>query len=619
MSITRMRRRFSVTLKKVLWLIIVAFVITIPATFGGLTGKFGGGCAKPEGDPHQVIAVVNREKMTRAVLDEAFVSQWQLLTYGRTPPHLPLQQISDVRLQGFDKALDRMLQMQEARRRKIRASDREIAAKIDEQVDQQMENIESQAQQTGKSVAEIMRSTMAAYGEKADKVTEAEFKQWLKQWWRKEDRLRGLEEEIVLKELQDRVGAEINPTWADVLRFYDKMNVQEIQFRIKAEVEDPELRTYPKEEVLEVAKKAAERARKGEDFTKLVMEYSSDPLATKGPGGDETQATKGITGFLNIDERFKLRYSSAVAKEMHDYKDGQIVGPVFSKVLRAYFVFKVLGKRNDQPEGLNDPDKREEYLRNFRDRRRRDAFKEFKEELREKATIDIKDPEIKAAQAKREREFTQATKLYEQALQYLTPWYDTLPRGATLAPTALAPGAVYCSLGEMAALRRNWKKASEYYEAGLGFLSHDPLSLADMYFVLAHNEWQWMTALSPDDAAERENRKQKTVQWLESMLAVAPDNATVRENAIWLYEPMGMRDLVAEQRVWLADYYEQEGPNQNKSRALEHRRGLLKYYQGQGDQEKAAEQKQNIERLEKELAEQPPSGPPGGISLSPAP
>lgn len=619
MSITRMRKHFSVTLKKVLWLIIVAFVISIPATFGGLTGKLGGGCGKPEDDPHQVIAVINGQKLTRAVLNEAFVSQWQLLTYGRTPPHLPLQQITDVRLQGFDKAVDHMLQMQEARRRKIRASEREITAKIDERVDQQMKNIETQAQQTGKSVAEIMRGIMASYGDKVDRVTEAEFKQWFKKWWRDKKRLAALEEEIVLKELEDRVGAEVNPTWKDVLRSYDKMKVQEIQFRIKSEVEDPKLRTYPKEEALKVGKQVAERARKGEDFTKLVMEYSSDLLATEGPGGDEAKATKGITGFFNIDERFKLRYSRVIAREMHNYKNDQIVGPVWSKTMRAYFVFKVLGKRNDQPEGLNDPDKREEYLRNFRDRRRRDAFREFKEELREKATIDIKDPEIKAAQAKREREFTEATKLFEQALQYLMPWYATLPRGATLPLEALAPGATYYSLGEMAGLKRNWKKASEYYEAGLGFVSQDPLSLADMYFVLAYNEWQWMTALPPDDAAERENRKEKTTQWLESMLAVAPDNATVRENAIWLYEPMGMRENVAEQRAWLGDYYEQEGPNQNKGRALEHRKLLLKWYQDQGDQEKAAEEEKNIERLEQELAEAAPSGMPGGITVTPAP
>ena len=135
--------------------------------------------------------------------------------------------------------------------------------------------------------------------------------------------------------------------------------------------------------------------------------------------------------------------------------------------------------------------------------------------------------------------------------------------------TALVPGAVYYSLGQMEQAKRNWKKANDHYEAGLGFLSHDMAYLADMYFGLAYNEWQWMTTLKA--GPEREEHKQATLRWLEVMVRVAPEYPAGREQAVWLYEALGRGDLEVEHRVWLAERYVQPGIDLDKGRAIEHR------------------------------------------------
>jgi tetratricopeptide (TPR) repeat protein len=621
MSIARMRRRFSVTMNKILWIIIGVFIIGIPAYFGGF-GRGGSRSNQSEqgNEPPKVIAVVNGDDLTRTAFDDAFVRQYQRLAMGR---HLPLQQITDLRLQSYNWAVSQMLQFQEARRRKIEPGDKAVTDAVNERTRKDLELIRNQAAQANppRKVTEVMRDIMRSYGKKVDRVTEAEFEQWYRDWLRQKDRLAGIKQEIILKDLEERVSGDVNPSYQDMVDFYQQdMDVQEIQFKPKSELDDPKAHTYAKDEIEKAAKEAAARARKGEDFTALVMEYSSDPLATQGFGNDPTKATKGKTGFQNIATYFRGRYGSAIAKEAPKYEIGKIVGPFWSKTFKCYFVFKVLEKHNDPPEWLKDESKRDEYLRNFRDQMRRRAYDDFKAELEEKAKITVKDHEVRGARLMQDRQYKQAIKEFDEARQYLIPWYATLPENVPLPLPALAPGAVCYSMGQMEQSQEHWEKAKDYYSSGLSVVKHDPEYLSDMYLGLAYNEWQWMTAL--EAGPEREQHKEATLRFLEVMVRMAPDYPAGRENAIWLYTALGRRDLIVEQRIWLADRYEQAGPDLDLSKALEHRDWLLKYYQETGEKEKAAEQETKIEALKKRIQEESggAAGPgAGGISVTPAP
>ena len=125
-----------------------------------------------------------------------------------------------------------------------------------------------------------------------------------------------------------------------------------------------------------LANKVYQRAKKGENFSKLAKEFSQDP-SNKNKGGD--------LGFFP-----KERMVKEFSDKAFNMKVGEISEPV--KTRYGYHIIKLTEKRESQPF--------EEVKERVASDIKRSARQEYIEELKNSAKIDIKIPEASASSKK---------------------------------------------------------------------------------------------------------------------------------------------------------------------------------------------------------------------------
>lgn len=202
------------------------------------------------------VAVVNGENISRAQLEEAFNSAVQ--SAGAKVDALTDEQ----KLEGYSQLLDDLIMEKLV----TKAAEGVVVPQAD--IDAEIAKIKGQF-----PTEEDFNKQMAAVGQPPEKLGETIGKMLKQQKW-----------------MESQLGDKTKVTDADAKKFYDEnkkefeepetVKASHILFLVKKDDSEDVVKKQ-----LDAAKKAAARAKKGEDFNKLAKELSEDPSA-KENGGD---------------------------------------------------------------------------------------------------------------------------------------------------------------------------------------------------------------------------------------------------------------------------------------------------------------------------------------------
>jgi foldase protein PrsA len=378
MSIVRMRKVFRKRIKArigkrmynlpsfaegVFALIILIFVAGAYYTFGGPADNTSRGNERGA-RVNQVVAVVNGEKIARAVYDLD-------MSMRQTLGERDATQERWTKVGLLNSLIDSALMRQATKREKIKVSSADIRKKVDEEVEQTL-NTRFPEKRALKRYLKKQNQTLEEY--------KAQLQHDIGQ-----DKER-IEQQIAQDKLKEIVEQRVTLTDDELKDSYTEVKASHIL--IKPEEEAAKVKPaagqtpsqQPDGDAL--AKQKADallaEARKGADFAKLAKANSQDPGS--GPKGGDLGWFKRGTMVKEFDEvAFKLQ-------------PGQI-SEVFKSPFGYHFI-KVMDRRASPPKDFekNKATYREQVL----SERKYRAWGEYQEELKKQASIEIQDPELKA-------------------------------------------------------------------------------------------------------------------------------------------------------------------------------------------------------------------------------
>jgi len=300
----------------------------------------------PALDLKDPIAVVNGEKISKADLEKAFAEA--VSAAGIEPGMLS----ADQRIAGYRQLLDDMItdKLVSAKAGSIEITDADVKAEI-EKIKSQFpspEVFEEQLKQSGQlpeQLGEMVKTGMQQ-------------RKWI----------------------ESQIEGKVAVVEADAKKFYDENTSEFAQpEQVKAShilflvPEDATPEVVKEKE--EAAKKALERAKKGEDFTALAKELSEEPGADQS-GGDLDFFTK---------DRMVPEFAEAAFTQEKD----AIGGPV--KTDFGFHVIKVTDKKDAGTMSFDEV--KEQLMAFLQDGKRRDAVRTVVDGLRSDSKIEINLPE----------------------------------------------------------------------------------------------------------------------------------------------------------------------------------------------------------------------------------
>jgi tetratricopeptide (TPR) repeat protein len=306
---------------------------------------------------------------------------------------------------------------------------------------------------------------------------------------------------LLVQRLQQAVSAQIKPTDAAVRDSYREALASHILFRV-----DPNDKSGRSD--AEAKKKAQEvlaKLRAGGDFAALAKQYSQDQ-ATAPKGGD--------LGWFST-----LQMATEFQKAAFALQPGQISDLV--KTTFGYHIIKLRQVRYNLPADFEQ--KKNDYRRQFVQQQQSRAWGDFTRVLRERAKIEIRDPEMLAWQAIMAGKTAEAMKYYQQALKSA----DKLPDQVR--------AAIYLKQGQFYGQANDWKKAVAMYESSLEAAT---TSLQEIYLALG-------------EGYEKLGKRDKALEYYKDAEDEAPDDASVRQRLLTAYKAMGNTEAAARQQKWI--------------------------------------------------------------------
>lgn len=243
---------------------------------------------------NKAIAKVNDDIILQSDYDEAVnpvIEQIQK-TYGEVMPREDMdQKIAEIKKELLDQMIDQKLLLQEAKKKDIKVSKREV--------DEGIETVKDRfKKKNGKMLTAVEADAEFNSELKKQNLTMAKFR----------DKLR--EDIMVNKLIEDEVVRKVMPPSADELKNYyeknrdkidepEKVSIRHILIRVEKNVSIKE-----KSQALNKIKEVQQKLKKGEDFAKLAQQYSEDPGSQKN-GGDLGFIVKGMMVKNFEDTAFK--------------------------------------------------------------------------------------------------------------------------------------------------------------------------------------------------------------------------------------------------------------------------------------------------------------------------
>ena len=513
MSIQGMRRRFAVQLRYVLWALTLAFVIGLPLMFSP-GSFFGGDDRRPQEQAKSTAAVaqVNGNPVTRADVERTFdrmVAQL-LPLYASMGQDMGLERLWQFRLEAMEQAIQGRLLVEEATSSGISISKSEMKQRAEQQVDQQMAQLKGQFE--GDDLERILAQIVAKNDlqeQPRSSMSERQFRKWALDLTLEPSS--GLREDMLLEKLRQSVVGEVSATEQDLLKSFDRASVRHI---VVSRV-PPGKPERTDEEAKKRAQALLARINAGEDFTKLAKAESDDPMAAETGGLME--------GFA--PGRMPQEWDEAV----FSLKPGQ-VSPVISAP-SGYEIVQMVEVERQLPKDLET--NKEQLLTNFTRQKQEDVWRKHTMDLREKADVEIVDPEMRGYQAVMEGK-------PEEAIAFMK---DAATQAR--AEGGLGAAAVFFELANLEALQSNWQGAADAYaEAGDALLS-------DKTAMLPGARGQALMGMA--QAYEQLGEVEEAVMWYTAA-ADATESPSLHAQLRMTFERLGQDDLVAREAEWMANY-----------------------------------------------------------------
>ncbi|MCS7193129.1 MAG: peptidylprolyl isomerase [Armatimonadetes bacterium] len=377
----------------------------------------------------------------------------------------------------LNQMVDEELLRQEAYRRRVRVYRFDINKRVDEILQFQLASLKQQYEQD-KDFRDFVRTK---YGSLDGMVQDlrSQISRERKQ----------IEQEILQEKLRQLVESEVKVTEDDLKSQYTKFKIRHIfvgfdKFLPKGKSPSEQDRNQAKEKALQKATTLRERILKGEDFVKVAEKESDDPT-TRTKGGD--------LGELSADS-LKWRIGEDALSILAKMKVGEISEPI--EGFNGYHIVKLEGKKVELPSdydkvrykceekncgniwlGEKDEKKcpkcgstkikkigerKKELMDEIRQRRTQERWTNLLQDLRNRAKIEIYDPELKAIIASREGNTEEAIRYYKEALKIFNENPDS--RRNLLFPDVLhyQLSRLYMGQGKLKEAEQEIRKALEY-------------------------------------------------------------------------------------------------------------------------------------------------------------
>jgi len=525
MSIQRMRRRFAVHLRIVLYVLTGVFIIGLPLVF--VPGTFRGRSREEQGRgtaQEEIIARVDGKSLTRSQLERHFdVLLAQLLPiYASLGQSVKLEGIWQWRLSALEQAIAEELLARQAEVERISVSGGEMKEYANQSAEQQLSRLKATF---GPEELETRLAQVVAQTEGTARDRQASFarvsEEWFRRWMVKrllKSAAGGVRRDLLLQKLRQKVLGPVSVTEQDLRASYDRVTVRQLEVSLRPE--DKPKRT--EEEARKRATELAARARRGEDFVKLVRAESDDPQASR-TGGLLESVGRGM---------MPAEWEKAVFRLMPD----EISDPIKLPSLRpssgqgGYVIVKMEKLERKLPEDFEK--KKKELMANFAQQKQNAAWQEYQSKLLEKAQVEVVDPEMRAWQALQQGNEKQTLSELQEAA------------AVAREREGLGPAVVFYQLATLLAARGQWQAAEEAYA-----LSHDALAREERQ--LPGMRAQALVGMAR--CYERLGKMEDALLWYQAA-SDASDAPSVHQDLRAAYQKLGKKDLVAHEQQWLDNY-----------------------------------------------------------------
>ena len=514
MSIMRMRRRFAVHLRYVLYFIIGVFLLTLPAIFAPGGGRVS---ERQDNEPaimKEAVAEVDGAALSRKDLERVYqrAAANMLMMAQYTGQGIGVQQIARDRLAAFDQAVVELLVVKEAEKQGTSVSNRQIAKRAAEVAKQQLD--QAKLQFKGKELEQqLAHYATSSDGQPREAMSERGFLRWMTKLL-VDTRADDLRVELATQALEKRVTGSITATEQELLASYDQVTLREIVVALRP-TGKPE-RTD--EEARKRAEQILEQVKKGADFADLARTHSDDWEVTRTAGLQQPMAVAHL--------------SPAYQKAVAALKAGDLV-PQPIKTDRGYTIVKVEKREQSLPSDYQK--NKSQYLKDFGEQKRRTAWEGYTRTLREKAKVKVLDQEILAYQELAKGDYTKALPLLQQA----TPAADQIG--------GLAGASVYYQMAIAYSIQSKWKEAADAYGAASDALSGQN----------GIPEVRAQTLIGMARSYENLGDKETAAEWYQAA-GDASNTQYIHEQLLQAYQRIGKPELLKSEQQWLDDYQKRE-------------------------------------------------------------
>lgn len=312
---------------------------------------------------NKTVARINDDVILLSEFDkvsEPFIEQMKAVYSRNMSPDELNGKISELKKKLLDRMIDQKLLLQEAKKKKIKVSKKELA--------NGMSTIKERFKtKDGKPVSEKEAETEFNAELKKQNLTLTKFNEQLK-------------EEIMVNNLidMDVVAKVAQPTEKDILKYYEdnkdklvepeKYLVSHILIRF-----DPNASIKEKSQAMKKIKDVESKLKNGEDFTKVAQQYSEDPGSAR-QGGDLGEVEKGMM--------------------VKKFEDVMIKTPVnkTSSIFETEFGYHILKVTSKKPKKERTFEEVKEYLTKYMMlEKQQEQYETYIKNLRANATISYTD------------------------------------------------------------------------------------------------------------------------------------------------------------------------------------------------------------------------------------
>jgi hypothetical protein len=360
-------------------------------------------------------------------------------------------------------------------------------------------------------------------------MSERQFAKWAMD--RYLDKGSGLRDDLAIQKLQQAVAGQVSTSEQDLLQSYDRASVRHIVVMLNPPAKTAEARKAAARSDEQAKKRAEElvaRAKAGADFVALAKAESDDPSAKQMGGLMEDVGRGGM-----VPEWDKAVFA---------LRPGEVSGPI--KLPWGYEVVRMERLRRELPADFGK--NKQQLLKSLADQRRGEAFQKLVTDLRQKAKVELRDPEMQAWQAKmRGKPDEPQAKLEEAQAEARTAG-------------GLEAAAVFWELGSLLAGKKQWEEAGNAFAEAADALGEEEAPL------LPAGRAEALMALA--NACEKQGKTAEAVEWYQAA-SDATEVPTIHSQLQATFLRLGRADLVKQEQEWLANYEQAQRERQAQMEA----------------------------------------------------